>query len=451
MSDQRFDLSSNIFKLNIDCFDELFEWLSRDDLDALGQTCKLLQLIVGDHFQRNFPAIEVRAEEDGLYVNDTRSANFYRSAQKLHSFDKYIQKVSLCENSIGIEDGVRMFCYVGTNCTTSIKHIQFMNVLLTQIELVWIEKILGTCETISIEDCLIKRQFYEKFPEHCENLRSLYVKDCRWNRNVLKRTGNDWLQRHYPKLNHLSWTQSSKKGQKIDELRTFFALNPQVVSFSTSFHCFWNNRDFIDQANVKLQDLTIEFDDWTWTPRNITETYRLLNNLHAKGIYERLNLYARYHNLDYFGQMTSLNALHSLHLHEISERYNLPQLRQLKELRIQYINTDLDNLPKQLPNLERVYLKFADTKHFLPFIYQSAKLKEMKIDFVCDRATFNCVLDVASMHKEREKLMGARKVVIFIDEHVFLATKWSTGKTEFGLIEIERGYKHVWNRKMECF
>lgn len=452
MSVQPLDLSSKIFKLNIDCFDELFEWLSRNDLDTLGQTCTLMQLIVGDYFQRNFRAIEIRAEEDGLYVNDTRSANFYRSAQKLHSFDKYIQKLSLCENSIGIEDGVRLFCYVGKNCTKSIKHIQFMNVLLTQIEMEWIEKILGTCETISIEDCLVKRPFYEKFPEFCGCLKNLYVKDCRWNRNVLKRTGNDWLQRSYPKLEHLTWTQSSKKGRKITELQRFFALNPQVVSFSTSFHCFWNNREFIDQPNVKLQDLTIEFDDWTWTPRNISETYRLLNKMHEKGTYVRLHLFARYHNLDYFGQMTSLNALYSLHLHEINERYNIPQLPQLKELRIQYINTDLDNLPNQLPNLERIYLKFADTKHFLPFIRHCVKLKEMKIDFVCDRATFNCVLDAVSMNRERQLLIRPRKVIIYIDEHVFLATKWKKEKTEFGLIEIKRGYTHVWNsRKIDFF
>ncbi|XP_055301582.1 uncharacterized protein LOC129568074 isoform X1 [Sitodiplosis mosellana] len=442
-------LLAKIFKLNIDCFDELFEWLSRDDLDTLGQTCKLMQSIVGEFFQQNFPAIEVRAEEDGLYVNDTRNVNCYRGAHKIHSFDKFIRKVSICENSIGIEDGVRLFCYVGSNCTKSIKHIQFINVLLTQIELEWVDEILKTVETVSIEDCLIKRQFYEKFPALCHNLKNLNVQDCRWNRNVLKRTGNEWLQRKYPKLEHLEWTQSSKKGRRIDEFKTFFELNPQIVSFSTSFHCFWGNRELIAQANIKLDDLTIEFDDWTWTPTNINATYSLLNSLHEQGIYKRLNLYARYYDADYFSKMASIRPLYSLHLHEISSRYNLPHLPQLRELRIQYINTNLDNLPNQLPNLERIYFKFAETKHFLPFIYRCPKLKEMKIDVVHDRAKFNCILDLPALNRDRKKLDGARKITIFIDEHVFLATKWATERTEFSLIEIQRGYTREWNRNIE--
>lgn len=443
------DLTPTIFKLNIDCFDELFEWLSRNDLDALGQTCTVMQMIVGDFFQRNFPAIEVRAEEDGLYVNDTRNVNCYRGAHKIRSFDKFVQKVSICENSIGIEDGVRLFCYVGSNCTKSIKHIQFINVLLTQIEFEWVEEILKTVETISIEDCLIKRQFYDKFPDICHNLKHLNVQDCRWNRNVLKRTGNKWLQRHYPKLEHLEWTQSSMKGRRINELKKFFELNPQIVSFSTSFHCFWSNRELIAQANVKLDDLTIEFDDWTWTPGNINATYNLLNSLHEQGIYKRLHFYARYYEATYFSQMAAIRPLYSLHLHEISARYNLPHMPQLKELRIQYINTNLDNLPNQLPNLERIYFKFAETKHFLPFVYQCAKLKELRIDVVHDRTKFNCILDLPAINRERMQLNNARKITIFIDEHVFLATKWATERTEFSLIEIKREYTREWDRNIE--
>lgn len=42
-----------IFKLNIHCFDEMFEYLSLKDLLSFGQTCKGLQNVAGKYFKRN--------------------------------------------------------------------------------------------------------------------------------------------------------------------------------------------------------------------------------------------------------------------------------------------------------------------------------------------------------------------------------------------------------------
>lgn len=437
-----------LFKLNTDCFDEIFDWLSQEDLDAMGQTCKVMRLVTGEYFQRNFRATAVVAGDDGLYVNNNSSALSSRILCRLNSFDKFIEKVSICENSLDIEDGLRMFCYVGTNCTKTIKHMQFMNVLLTHTELEWIEEILKTIETVSIEDCLIKRKFYEKFPEICVNLRSLSVKDSRWNKNVVQH-GNMWLLREYPKLEHLSWSQSSRKDRKIDELKQFFQLNPKIRGFSTSFQSFWRNRDAITEANLRLDDLSIEFDDWTWRADNIERTYGQLNELFDRQAYKRLHLIAGYFNNDNFSRMTSLRGLYSLTLHEISDRYNLPTLNQLKDLKIRYINTDLDAMVMKFENIERIYLKFAESKHFLPFLYNCPRLKEMKIAVVNDRMDFNSVLDLILINKEREKLQNARKCTIFVDDNVFIATKWATATTEMKLVEIKRANEKEWDHHVE--
>lgn len=37
--------SPDIFKLNINCFEDLFEYLSLQDVIAIGQTCKRLNLV----------------------------------------------------------------------------------------------------------------------------------------------------------------------------------------------------------------------------------------------------------------------------------------------------------------------------------------------------------------------------------------------------------------------
>lgn len=438
-----------LFNLSIDCFEEILDYLTLSDLDGLGQTCKLLRSIVGEYFQRNYAATEIRVEDSGLFVSDPRKVNAYRDRCKLHSFDKFVQKVSICEDSIDIEDGLKMFCYVGTNCGKSLKQIQFMNVLLTHIELEWMQEILKTIETVAIEDCLIKRRFYDEFPVMCVNLKNLYVQDSRWNRNVVK-SGNKWLLREYPKLERLGWSQSTRKDRKIAELPTFFRLNPHIIGFKTSFRCFWSNRNTIREADLQLDDLNIEFDDWTWTPNNINATYNLLNELYERNTYKRLHLHTRYFNQEYFEQMVSLKGLHSLRLHEISERYLLPALPQLKELKIRYINTNLDGLVSKFVNVERVSFKYAESKHFLPFAYACPKLTEMKIDVVTDRVQFDCIIDLAKINEERGKLPNARKLTIYIDEYVFMATKW-VKPTEFKFAVIKRTQSREWDHHIEFY
>lgn len=71
----------------------------------------------------------------------------------------------------------------------------------------------------------------------------------------------------------------------------------------------------------------------------------------------------------------------------------------------------------------------------------------MKIDEVKENE-YNYILDLSELDKEREKLKGACKVRIFIDEKVLIvqkvysATKWATNGKEFSLIEIRRASSH---------
>ena len=52
-------LTSPILKLDVDCFEELFEWLSLADLRALRQTCKRLKLVVEYFIKTNYPAVKI--------------------------------------------------------------------------------------------------------------------------------------------------------------------------------------------------------------------------------------------------------------------------------------------------------------------------------------------------------------------------------------------------------
>lgn len=55
------------------------------------------------------------------------------------------------------------------------------------------------------------------------------------------------------------------------------------------------------------------------------------------------------------------------------------------------------------------------------------------------------ILDLRGLNKEREKLTFAKKILIYVKEDIFLATKWALTQTEFNLIEMKRIDSYDWN------
>lgn len=46
--------TSSIFTLTVDCFDEIFDYLTLEDLCSFGQTCRKSQQIAGNYFKSNY-------------------------------------------------------------------------------------------------------------------------------------------------------------------------------------------------------------------------------------------------------------------------------------------------------------------------------------------------------------------------------------------------------------
>lgn len=440
---------SELFKLNIDCLEELFEFLSLKDLHCLGQTCKRMQQIVGVYFRDNFSALDLRCKHDGVYLDCCRNGC------KVHGLNGFIQKLSIRTFGVAedFEKGLKMFRYAGANCNKFLKKIQFGFVRLTGRDIDCIAEILSNVETVAIEMCRMNSKFYEKFPNICsKQLKRLYVSNFECNRNVLRRTGNEWLLRRWPNLVHLGWTQSHNE-HKINEIKTFFELNPNVRSFSTDLDCLWASRHLIFESNVKLDELTVEIFDWDQPTGNYTNEF--FNELYDRGVYKRLHLQSAFYDgqhrhLMELGSVRGLEVLRHLNL---VDGMNFPKLVFLKELRTSFASNShhADILAKNLTNLERLHMRYASIEHLLPFIYYSAKLKEAKIDVVGNKEDFKCVLDLVAMNNERRKLPHARKVTIYIEEKVYLATKWGNYTTNLGLVQIKRAHSHEWSNHFEYY
>lgn len=125
----------HIFKLNVDCFEHLFEWFSLSDLLVLRRTCKRIQKVVDYYIKLTYPHL-LR-----LRVNERRL-------------------LELCDARL--------------NCYEWIRHLILWSGLNdTQIDS--IKYILNELETLKLNYVQINGDFYEVPLKYCPRLKYLGV------------------------------------------------------------------------------------------------------------------------------------------------------------------------------------------------------------------------------------------------------------------------------------
>lgn len=439
-------LQAPIFTLNVDCLNKIFDYLSLQDVHSIGQTCKPIQQIAGDYFQINIVA--------DAYVNSQDV--YYRDLCLKHEeFNKFIRNVFFFTPSRSLKKAAKC---VAQNYDHEFKRMHFREGYLTEAEIKYLNVKFEKVESITIERCIINRKFYKQFPSLCKNLRRFYVDDCVYRPNVVRRTGNEWLLWTYPKLEHLHWTQS-KDWRQINELKVFFERNPQVRSFTTDINSFHNNSQLLSEFQISLDDLTIEIYRDAREPHHpqpFKYIYDCLKELHRKGVHKRLHINLKYFNQRTLDEMPPLDALTSLCLDEDADyrpfpdyRIALPKWLNLTELNLFSCSNTIDTsvLARQLINLRRIYFRVIGPNQLMPFIHYSANLTKVRINYFGGVNSRSYSLNVAALNKEREKLKGAKRTVIYIPEHIYLQTKRKLNGTEYSLTEIRRVSSGEWGHQ----
>lgn len=425
-------LASPIMKLDIDCFHEMFDYLSLDDLISIGHTCKRLQCVTGSFIQQNFSAKRKTCVNNNIYMCWT--------PRKIGIFSRFIEKISIFG---GFSDPYR---YIGSNQFNSLREIRLAQVELNTNELKYLTEILIKIEIVEMDQCRFNGEFYQDFLKLCPNLKSLSVSRSSYDRDraIIIGTGNDWLLKEYPSLQHLELTDLYEF--KNNDLKMIFQQNANIRSFSTDAKTLLINRHNFLSSNIKFKKLAVDFHH----PKNIDTDaepifivnllYNLLIELHEKGLYEILHIYTTFVDRNNCMQkLFSLKPLEMLSVFVISIENPLMKLRELDINKGSDIN-DLESFPTKVPELEQIYFSEASADDILPFIRQSRKLKIMKIDFLLDGTYLeNGILDLMALNKEREKLVKARKIMLYINETVFLATKWVQKEMNLKMIEFRRG------------
>lgn len=413
---------SDIFRLSIDCFEDIFDYMSLQDLAKFGQTCERIQRIVGHHFRQSYQGAKV---------------SFYRNFEVNYVYANclidFVQKIRV------IQSDLEFSRFLQWNRFESLKQIRLYDQNLTSHKIECMKTILRQVEAVELFECKIEGDFFESLLVFCPNVKRLCV-----DGTTMIETKYNWLHRNYPTLEHFQLL--TVIGLEIDDLQVFFDLNPNVKKLAFGGKCFWMNRDMMRSSKLKLDVLEIKYDKRI----KLDSFCRFMNELHAQGFMNQLHLYI---DLPYgfeqeiIDQLATVDALVKLVANSRQSHINISSLIKLQELCItsNAIN-DLEHLPDTLTNLARLYFLEASSNDILPFIRRSSKLSKIKINRLHSGEFFEeNILDLPALNREREKLIFARKIIIYVNEEIFLTTKWALKQTEFSLIEMKRIDSYDWN------
>lgn len=400
-----------IFKLDIDCFEELFEWLSMEDLRSMRRTCTRFKKVIDYYIEINYP------NGFGMLYFDDYLEHF---EQFNMDFCKLFKEIEISDHQL-IEDVIKRIKNVNINRIT---------ILSNDIGIEFLDEFLQNCTDLKVLNII----FHEVLVE---------------NDN-----GKEWLHRHYKKLEHLimcDYRDYIRRPKNIPELQTFFDLNPSVKVFSTTASILQSNVTWMIASNLKFERLIIlDVDCFEFDMEQLCE---LLDELFTQKFYKQLHFYAiNVNRQPQIDRITMLIALEKLHLqfHE-DANYLIPTNHSisLKELSICwaiYLSNlnplDIDVYPI---NIERFCFESVSSDSILRFIRYATKVKQIKIDVIEDEQQFlNTIINLYALNEERKLLIDANKITIYIREKLFLAIKMATITTEYDFIEIQRLEKIDW-------
>lgn len=392
-----------ICKLNDDCFGHLLEWLSLKELLVFRHTCKRMKAVVDHYIKFNYPRL------------------LHKIICNSRMFQKFYQ--------------MRLVCFEW------IRHLK-VSITLNDTQIDSIKSVLHQLESLVLYQMQIDGNLYEALLKYCPHLRYLSVQANTTPKMIIG-TGNEWLLREYPTLEHFQIRSGPRKESvECAELLTFFNQNPNVRIFSTDDTFLSMNRDIFLATTVKLDRLGIYVDD-----DDLISISNLTNDLHEQGFYKQLHLKAFQNKWISEGQLQQLwtfSNVEKLSVRGLFSSFPAPKMECIKELSFVKTCLPFSNIPMEmamnLVNLKRINMHVASLHNIWQFVCYAPKLTQIRIyhSLVANnglaKPNFS---DFVELNEEHKKLTAAHKVTIYAGDEIFLKMKWSA-KINLSMIELKR-------------
>lgn len=432
-----------IFKLNVDCFDEIFDYLSLSDLHNCALTCRAMQRIAGAYFKDNYKSTKTVWDEHGFHTvydcneNDT----VVSSSIELTAFRpeltcitrEFNESNSLC-NSYPFSRAFKLH----RNEFTSLNQMCLDSNVWDTFNYRCLENILPQLEVLRLLNCSFTDDFYEWIVRRCKNLKELYVQDDNPGLSSIFKTKMKPVEFWGMEIVRKEQFYSMPNPTRTNVLSTLLEKYPNIHTLSIGSDYLWKCRHELLECNAKLDKLKIHGNLST-----TQELCSLLNQLHERGFYRILHIFEFNLDEDDYRQLTSLESLSVKHF----KVDYLTHLTQLKELTIWKDGNDLEIemelIAKSLGNLQTVFIDNALLDDVLQFIRYSANLRKIRVTFEKGQGA----LDLQKLNDERKMVPNACKVAIYVTTDIFLSTKWTAknGNLDLNFIEIRRADWNGWD------
>lgn len=454
---ERIEVNENscvILKLNSDCLNEIFEYLSVKDLHSLGQTCKALQHGAGEYFHNAYLSATNFSGDNGIYTEYSDNSGAINQRTQTSGFNRYIRTIAHYYERMAPLQYIQLH----SDEFESIHHIYLVCVPLNEVRIKCIEKLLGRVEFVQLKNCSVddNADFYEIFLKFCSNLKQLYVQEDNFSRNRTRQYQSQystWLLQRYSHLEYLEFVP--KFSSTLKDISAFFDQNPNVRSFSTSLTSIWKMRNEFLNCNAELDQLEVKVvrgarNNFENQDEIMASVCVLLNQLYERQFFKRLNIYVENLSQITRRELLSLNGLDKLCIKHYNATWQLPGLRNLSELALFNVSydVDLESIAIELRHLQRLFLHNATVNHLHSFVRHSVNLTRVKFSFDAKHQYSHDIFNLWALNTERLKLCGARKMIIYVPDDIYLQIKWSAinGTMNFGFIEIKRSDSYVWNQ-----
>lgn len=348
---------------------------------------------------------------------------------------------------------VANFHQIRTNSYKSLNQIEMTASGVSRKQFIGVKTYLEKVQYIKVypDSLSLKEGFFESFLKFCSNLKRLTIVLVSTN---LIHYQNDWLLRNYPLLEHFELQMLN--AHKIEAMETFLQLNPNIRTIAIYGRFLWMNRESFRIVGHKLNILATTYIENYLNSVELSVFCGLLNELHEQKLYKRLHLYfpgACFKQI-HANELALVKGLAKLAVMNPHELVNLASLTDLEELFMGSSNfiADLKDLPAKLINLKRVQFLITSLNDILILIRGARKLNKLKFNLIRNESSdeFIDFLDLLMLNKEREKLSGASKIIIYVREKIYLATKWTIKCTNYTFIEMKRATSYDWRHEFDA-
>lgn len=408
-------------RLLVDCWEQILDFLSLEDIFTLGQTCNALSSLAGYYIQAYLSELIYTLEHGKFKYNRlSLKPNFYQFIGALCILNQ-------------------LNAFLDPNEFASLKTIILQDIELSTLHIEYLLSILNNIEIIHLRNCFIHDSTFEQLANHCPKLKYLNVDQCYM---LVGGVSNTIFSRHYPTLEHLKFLDDLEDVDRpIGKLKIFLEKHSNLNHLECGNRFLWTNRALLIETNIQLDLLTIHFEQLFEMNRFVY----FLRKLFRRNFYKTLHLSFGDVNvssdLQNFGNtIFTVPAIKHLSInanltHHLS---NLTKLHELHLKRLYRFNqgwADLELMAKSLMDLIILNIDDANFDDILPFIRYSKKLHTIRIH---RRFLHEEIFDLFALNEVRKNVAGACRISICVHQKTYLPTVWNPKNLHLSHIKIMR-------------